>query len=444
MATITDRGNSSSSSDDGSLPPLVRRYLSGDMEFWFYGPGAEVYDPDPIPSPDCAFVHEMDLPKSLSKSPLEYLGFKATDLVRLPSVIGDMKQLRRLGSITHSVRNVNYNCFDQPVNADVDWAEIRTFGLGISTQFLPGPASTQEVPAVTTTQRLVALESSQAKGVPVTTAIAITSAASILSALLFAVGLFTAWTYRKKWAKGSESFQVQDRADGADVVGHSEGVDLAAVDRSLPPGVNNHTEGALYAMPAADDNSFGGSTVDEKEVLELNSQAEAPALTQLLVIMPGGAATGSGSQSVSSHSHENVLSWSPVDVQRWMDSVGFRREVVEMFKAHNIDGPRLLGLTDNILEQEIGITSAALRASILSVRARFFLQPRLPAEAVAGGGPSATPRQPLNGREPDGEEITLSDNNGTGVMRTLLSPAVFINEGMDGQAGFRVVFYYPS
>ncbi|KAJ3115178.1 hypothetical protein HDU96_001083 [Phlyctochytrium bullatum] len=73
MATITERGNSSSSSDDGSLPPFERRFVSGDMEFWFYGPGAEIYDPDPIPSPDCAFVHEM-FP---GLSPTECCGYRS-------------------------------------------------------------------------------------------------------------------------------------------------------------------------------------------------------------------------------------------------------------------------------------------------------------------------------------------------------------------------------
>ncbi|KAJ3115179.1 hypothetical protein HDU96_001084 [Phlyctochytrium bullatum] len=235
---------------------------------------------------------------------------------------------------------------------------------GMTTTVVPSPTSAQDVPAVTTTQRLVALEASPLEGVPVATAIAITSAASILSALLFAVGLFTAWTYRKKWAKASESVQVQDRTDVADAVDHPESAQSnevahgAAGDPSLSLGDNNHTED-IYAMSAADDDSLRGSSVDE------NIQAKASGSTQLFVIMHGGAATVSGSQSVSSNSHEDVLSWSPADVQRWMDSVGFRREVVEMFKAHGIDGSRLLGLTDHILENEVGITSAALRASIL-------------------------------------------------------------------------------
>ncbi|KAJ3115177.1 hypothetical protein HDU96_001082 [Phlyctochytrium bullatum] len=310
--------------------------------------------------------------------------------------------------------------------------------MGMSTEFVLGPTTTQEVPAVTTTQRLVALEDSGPEGVPVATAIAITSAASILSALLFAVGLFTAWTYRKKWAEGSEGVQDQSRDDGAELVldhpestQNNETVDEAVVGQSLPPGSNNNnTEGGLYPMRAADDDSLRGSSVDEKEFLEHNNHAEAPSSTQLLVMTPVGAATGSGSQSVSSHSHENVLSWSPVDVQRWMDSVGFRREVVGMFKAHGIDGSRLLGLTDHILENEIGLTSAALRASILSVRARFFLEPRLPADAAADGSTLMSPGQARRERDAAAREVSPPDN---GVLRIMVSSAAIVNEGVNEQ-----------
>ncbi|KAJ3115171.1 hypothetical protein HDU96_001076 [Phlyctochytrium bullatum] len=305
---------------------------------------------------------------------------------------------------------------------------------GITTTLATAPTNTQAVPPVTTTIQLAALEASQPEGVEVTTAVAIVSMTSIASAFVFAFGLFAVWTYRMKRAKGKEGVHIQRLSDGADVASRPERtpsnghLDGAAADRSVS---NKHTDNDLFATsvtPVANGDLLRESSLDEKEALGELSQPEAAASTQLVVIMPGNGTSQSGSQSISSQSREDVLLWSSGDVRRWMDSVGFRTEVVEMFKAHHIDGPRLLGLTDNILENEIGITSVALRSSILSVRARFFLQPHLPADAVASAGPSATPRHARRRQDAAATGVALLDN---GVLRTVVSANVLMNVGSE-------------
>ncbi|KAJ3100699.1 hypothetical protein HDU97_001986 [Phlyctochytrium planicorne] len=70
----------------------------------------------------------------------------------------------------------------------------------------------------------------------------------------------------------------------------------------------------------------------------------------------------------------SVHNWSVEDVQAWMNSVGFLEDVVETFRSHEIDGQRLLGLTDRILEHELGIEMPTLRSSILMIRARTFME----------------------------------------------------------------------
>ncbi|KAJ3100696.1 hypothetical protein HDU97_001983 [Phlyctochytrium planicorne] len=70
----------------------------------------------------------------------------------------------------------------------------------------------------------------------------------------------------------------------------------------------------------------------------------------------------------------SVHNWSVEDVQRWMNSVGFREQVVETFRRHQIDGQRLLGLTDRILEEELGISTPSHRSSILMIRARILMK----------------------------------------------------------------------
>ncbi|KAJ3095692.1 hypothetical protein HDU97_006601 [Phlyctochytrium planicorne] len=69
----------------------------------------------------------------------------------------------------------------------------------------------------------------------------------------------------------------------------------------------------------------------------------------------------------------SVHNWNAEQVQAWMDSAGFREEVVETFARHQIDGQGLLGLTDRILDHELGISNPSIRSSILTIRARAFM-----------------------------------------------------------------------
>ncbi|KAI8852061.1 hypothetical protein BC829DRAFT_385849 [Chytridium lagenaria] len=65
-----------------------------------------------------------------------------------------------------------------------------------------------------------------------------------------------------------------------------------------------------------------------------------------------------------------------------MTSVGFNESICDKFKEHHIDGARLLGLTNLILERDMGFESLQLRSMILSVRGRAFLERPRGAEAV--------------------------------------------------------------
>ncbi|KAJ3100692.1 hypothetical protein HDU97_001979, partial [Phlyctochytrium planicorne] len=69
----------------------------------------------------------------------------------------------------------------------------------------------------------------------------------------------------------------------------------------------------------------------------------------------------------------SVHSWTPAQVQTWMNAVGFQDQVLDTFSRHQIDGQRLLGLTDRILERELGISQPSLRSSILMIRAGAFM-----------------------------------------------------------------------
>ncbi|KAJ3115169.1 hypothetical protein HDU96_001074 [Phlyctochytrium bullatum] len=449
MAAVSN----SSIDDSGSLPPFVRMTDIEEMEFWYAGPGAEIVDPDPIPSPECAVIHALPSvttsvsaflkqPKFLNKAATPTEPSRKSALLPLPlAALSEPSEAPLMPEILSRISAIAQGSTLPPLSEVLPMTRPPpttrrqlTGTVGITTTLAASPTNTQVVPPVTTTIQLAALEASDPEGVGVTAAVAIITATSIASALLFSLGIFVVWTYRQKWAKGKEGVQVQPQANGADAAARPEGTPshdhLDGAAGNVSP--NRHADGVL---PAADDDSLRSSSFDGNELLvDPNGKLDASASTQLVVIMPGSGTSQSGSQSVSSQSRSDVLSWSSADVQRWMDSIGFRTEVVEMFKAHNIDGPRLLGLTDNILENEIGIASAALRASILSVRARFFLQPRLPADAVANGGPSATPRRSRGGPNPAASEGSSTEDPEAGVMRTIVSSAAFVNEAMDGQA----------
>ncbi|KAJ3109146.1 hypothetical protein HDU97_008545 [Phlyctochytrium planicorne] len=87
-------------------------------------------------------------------------------------------------------------------------------------------------------------------------------------------------------------------------------------------------------------------------------------------------------------SSKSVHHWTPDEVCLWMDSVGFREDVCDKFREHAVDGQGLLGLTDRILKEELGIEPQNLRNAILSIRGKSFLEGRvlsssfLPAEGT--------------------------------------------------------------
>ncbi|KAJ3205535.1 hypothetical protein HDU67_008785 [Dinochytrium kinnereticum] len=70
---------------------------------------------------------------------------------------------------------------------------------------------------------------------------------------------------------------------------------------------------------------------------------------------------------------KDVHTWSVENVQSWLDSAGFRKDVCEIFKVHSIDGPALLSLTDETLATTLNVTSGNLRSTILSVRNRTLM-----------------------------------------------------------------------
>ncbi|KAJ3115173.1 hypothetical protein HDU96_001078 [Phlyctochytrium bullatum] len=274
---------------------------------------------------------------------------------------------------------------------------------------------------MTTTIQLAALESSPPEGVRVTTAIAIASATSIVSALLFAVGIFVIWTYQRRWTSESEGDEVRSQIAVA-----AKTVPEIIEDENLPPDTTprgeNLSDGGLLATPdkqddAVDSSRDGLSILKNVGMAEGSSSAGPSAVPEIIAAV--GLAANVGSDSATSSSRENVLAWSSEDVQRWMDSVGFRREVVVIFGDHNIDGPRLLGLTDNILKQELGLESAALRSMILAVRARFFLEPRPPADAAS----SSSPQQGNSDGGPREDR--------TGASGTAVSSTAVMSEAMD-------------
>ncbi|KAJ3098548.1 hypothetical protein HDU97_003931 [Phlyctochytrium planicorne] len=73
---------------------------------------------------------------------------------------------------------------------------------------------------------------------------------------------------------------------------------------------------------------------------------------------------------------KSVHHWNVDEVWTWINSIGFREDVADTFKCHNVDGQRLLGLTDRILELELGIKEKKLRSSILTIRGKTFMEGR--------------------------------------------------------------------
>ncbi|KAJ3100694.1 hypothetical protein HDU97_001981 [Phlyctochytrium planicorne] len=112
-----------------------------------------------------------------------------------------------------------------------------------------------------------------------------------------------------------------------------------------------------------DDAKDGESKTDSKE----EEEAEQPAAT---AEPPTPSPNSIDAPQTSSQA---VHTWTVQQVQTWMDSIGFREQVLDTFSCHQIDGQRLLGLTDRILDQELGISNPSLRSSILMIRAEAFM-----------------------------------------------------------------------
>ncbi|KAJ3087836.1 hypothetical protein HDU96_004348, partial [Phlyctochytrium bullatum] len=316
---------------------------------------------------------------------------------------------------------------------------------GLTTAFTPGPTNIQPPPVITTTLRNAALEPAQAAGVPVTTAIAIASASSIASAVLFSVGIFVAWMASKSRVKKTASSEVsspdvtaevQDRTleneseipqGSTEIVSHDT-LPLPEIMRAVR---HIYVVGGIDEPLPDDDVWVPDSAVNTRILLGNIGLAEDPVPLEPAavpeIIMARGAAADVGSQAVGSESREDVWMWSPVEVQRWMDSVGFRGDVVAKFKDHNIDGPRLLGLTDDILRTEIGIASSALRSMILSIRARFFFEPRTPADDNHDTSPSGASRRFAPGTSDPSAAVSS-----TAVMSEVMSAEVDEESGGSG------------
>ncbi|KAJ3098545.1 hypothetical protein HDU97_003928 [Phlyctochytrium planicorne] len=87
---------------------------------------------------------------------------------------------------------------------------------------------------------------------------------------------------------------------------------------------------------------------------------------------------------------KSVLNWSVEDVWAWVNSIGFREDVADTFRRHQIDGQKLLGLTDRILEYELGLTESRLRSSILTIRYKTFMEGRNLAEHFLPNRPDSS------------------------------------------------------
>ncbi|KAJ3216223.1 hypothetical protein HDU67_009797 [Dinochytrium kinnereticum] len=133
----------------------------------------------------------------------------------------------------------------------------------------------------------------------------------------------------------------------------------------------------------------------EKETLKVNqatpvdegsTKVEAP---MILLSMETMSVSNCGGSFVLNLPYFATHKWTVDDVQRWLDSVGFRREVCDVFKgnqiqdpsplflilfeAHGINGQALLTLTDHELETRLQFSSLNLRMMILNVRNQTLL-----------------------------------------------------------------------
>ncbi|KAJ3100693.1 hypothetical protein HDU97_001980 [Phlyctochytrium planicorne] len=69
------------------------------------------------------------------------------------------------------------------------------------------------------------------------------------------------------------------------------------------------------------------------------------------------------------HPGHLMLRWTVSDVERWLDNIGIRDAVIRIFVERQIDGPKLVALTDADLEHDLGIESRNARLALLrSVR----------------------------------------------------------------------------
>ncbi|KAJ3104346.1 hypothetical protein HDU97_009319 [Phlyctochytrium planicorne] len=115
----------------------------------------------------------------------------------------------------------------------------------------------------------------------------------------------------------------------------------------------------------------GVRAVDGEYEVKQREEYQMPGEATLAVAKPAG--TGKTSM-------KSVLDWSVDDVFAWVNSIGFREDVADTFRRHQINGQRLLGLTDRILENELGFTEKRLRSSILTIRYKTFMEGRNLAE----------------------------------------------------------------
>lgn len=76
------------------------------------------------------------------------------------------------------------------------------------------------------------------------------------------------------------------------------------------------------------------------------------------------AASSSGGRTLAGHSKLLVSDWSEEEVSSWLVEEGLE-DLVDSFKANNIDGPELLGLTKDTLTTELHIESVGLRGKLL-------------------------------------------------------------------------------
>ncbi|KAJ3107858.1 hypothetical protein HDU96_007758 [Phlyctochytrium bullatum] len=252
---------------------------------------------------------------------------------------------------------------------------VRTIITGTGTTAVNGASSTQTI-------QLVTVGTPKSDGVPVTTAIAIASASSIASALVFGAVMIAVWMRWKRKAKNvgakvTVPVGPESEATASDTTTEGSRTVYRLVNGPIK------RQRPLVDLDAGKRVLLGD--IDDLQRVQRRTDANPP-------IVDGGEVFAL--ESVTDQVMESVLTWSNQRVITWMDSVGFNSTLINIFKDHDVDGPRLLGLTDRILESEIGISSPVLRSIILSVRAQFFFT----VTATADPTPPSTSRARQDGQ----------------------------------------------